>query len=81
MSKVSIERVVNGWEIEYRDPEIVKENNKPKSGTYRDPMKEMVFMTTKEVTDFLTKNLEKLCAAEDYETSFSKAVMESEDDD
>jgi hypothetical protein len=81
MSKVSIERVVNGWELEYKDPDIEKENRKPKAGMYRNPMKEMVFKTSKEVTDFLTKNLDKLCSVEDYSSSFDEALMENENDD
>lgn len=84
MSKVTIERVTNGWEVEYEDQEIVKANkggNKLGSMTYRNPMKEMVFKSTKEVTDFLNKNLDKLCSADEYSTSFSNALMEDESGD
>lgn len=85
MSKVTIERVTNGWEVEYEDQEIVKANRSGSGklgvSTYKDPMKEMVFKSTKEVTDFLTKNLDKLCSEDEYSTSFSNALMDDENDD
>jgi len=83
---IRIKKLTNGYSLYFRDPEIVKanqardlstRNNKP----YRDPEREMAFKNAKELTTFLNTNLEKLCVAEDYETSFSNAVMESEDDD
>jgi hypothetical protein len=83
---IRIKKLTNGYSLYFRDPEIVKANqsrdlsskaNKP----YRDPEREMAFKNVKELTTFLNANLEKMCAADDYETSFSKAVMESTDDD
>lgn len=85
MSKVTIERVTNGWEVEYEDQDIAKANRSGgklgSPGTYKNPTKEMVFKTTKEVTDFLSKNLDKLCSVDDYSTSFSEALMENGNDD
>jgi hypothetical protein len=82
-----IKKLTNGYSLYFRDPEIVKANQsrdlstKPTNKPYRDPEREMAFKNVKELTTFLNANLEKMCAADDYETSFSKAVMESEDDD
>ncbi len=84
---VKIEKLTNGYEVEYRDPDIVKSNqarsSKPGSSmpAWRDPNRAMAFTTSKEVTDFLTKNLDKLVTDADYETGFSNALMEDDEDD
>jgi hypothetical protein len=84
---IRIKKLTNGYSLYFRDPEIVKANQsrdlstKATSKPYREPEREMAFKNVKELTTFLNAHLEKLCAADDYETSFSKAVMESEDDD
>jgi hypothetical protein len=81
-----IKKLTNGYSLYFRDPEIVKANQSrdlsvKASKPYREPEREMAFKSVNELTTFLNANLEKMCAADDYETSFSKAVMESEDDD
>ena len=83
---IRIKKLTNGYSLYFRDPEIVKANQSrdtsaKESKPYRSPEREMAFKDVGEVTAFLTKHLEKMCKAEDYETSFSKAVMESEDGD
>lgn len=83
---VKIEKLTNGYEVEYRDPDIVKANRAPTpkggmSKPWRDPSRAMAFTTAKEVADFLSKNLDKMVADADYETSFSNALMEPENDD
>lgn len=78
---IRIKKLTNGYSLYFRDPEIVKANESTKSiKLYRDPEREMAFKNVKELTTFLNANLQKLCAADDYETSFSKAVMETEND-
>lgn len=84
-SKIGIKKLTNGYALYFRDPEIVKANREPaklgKDRTYRDPEREMAFKSAKELTGFLEKNLDKLCVEDDYETSFTKALTESNDDD
>ena len=82
---IRIKKLTNGYSLYFRDPEIVKANESRNMATksikpYRDPEREMAFKDVKELTTFLNANLQKLCAADDYETSFSKAVMETEND-
>ena len=82
---IRIKKLTNGYSLYFRDPEIVKANESRNTSTkslkpYRDPEREMAFKDVKELTTFLNANLQKLCAADDYETSFSKAVMETEND-
>lgn len=83
---VKIEKLTNGYEVEYRDPDIVKANqarssSKGSMAPWRDPSRAMAFTTSKEVTDFLTKNLDKLVTDASYETGFSNALMEDDNDD
>ena len=83
---IRIKKLTNGYSLYFRDPEIVKANELRNTSTkslktYRDPEREMAFKDVKELTTFLNANLQKLCTADDYETSFSKAVMETENDD
>jgi len=84
-SKISIKKLTNGYSLYFRDPEIVKNNREPaklgKDKPYRDPEREMAFKTAKELTAFLEKNLDKLCSEDDFDTGFTKALMESNDDD
>lgn len=84
-SKLQIKKLTNGYALYFRDPEIVKNNREPaklgKDRVYRDPEREMAFKSAKELTTFLEKNLEKLCSEDNYDTGFTKALMESNDDD
>lgn len=72
-----IKRLANGYEIQLRDPEIVKANRESKpSKPWRDPEVGYVFKTIGEVTAFLTKNLEKALPLDEYSTSFDVAAKE-----
>ena len=76
---IRIERAVNGYEVEMTDPKIRAENMKPNT-KWRDPEVSFVFKTVKEVTDFLVANLDKALPMDEYETSFTKALKEGDDD-
>jgi hypothetical protein len=76
--------MANGYEVEMKDPKIVKENQKPmKDGptSYRDPYVSYVFQTSDEVLAFLKKNLDKALPDDEYETSFDAAMAEDKDED
>lgn len=73
-STVKIERLANGYEICFTDPDIVAANSK--SMTYKNPKVEFVFKTSDEVIEFLTKNLQKLAPAESFDSAFMKAIKE-----
>lgn len=79
MSGVEIERALNGFEVEYHDPEIMKKNRAPGAKSWMDPKRKMVFMSAKDVVSFLEKHLEKLTTSESFDSAFSKAVMENKD--
>ena len=83
--KIQIKKLTNGYALYFRDPEIVKANRERDSMSkpgkpYREPEREMAFKTSKELTEFLAKNLDKMCAEDDFETSFTKALTESKND-
>ena len=83
---IKIEKLVNGFAVEYRDPDIVKANREPgtpsKNATpWRNPSREMAFKSAKEVAKFLETHLDKLCQADEYDTGFSTALMEGSSDD
>lgn len=80
---VKIERLANGYNICCKDPKIVAYNKKrdsepydSKAGRqpYRDPDRTYTFKTLKEVTDWLTANLDKALPPDDYESAFDKAA-------
>ncbi len=82
MASVRIERAANGYEVCVTDPEIVAANRKAKTeGPWRDPEREYVFKTLKEVLDFLDKNLDKALPADEFDSSFAAALAESEEED
>jgi hypothetical protein len=75
-----IEKLVNGYEVEVLDPDQQKKNQAPKS-SWKDPWKGYAFSTKEEVVKFLEKVLDKLQPEdESYDTSFSKAIAEDNDD-
>lgn len=78
---VKIERLANGYEVEMRDPAIVKKNSNMKSGGYKDPHVSYAFKTVDEVMAFLKKNLDKAMPMDEYESSFAEAVTEEDGDD
>lgn len=74
---VKIERIANGYEVSFQDPDIQAANSKAmgKPGmAWRDPEVEMAFKTTDEVMSFLGAHLEKLTASESYDSAFAKAL-------
>lgn len=77
---VKIERVVNGYEVCFADPDIVAANAKPsKPGqvmAYKDPEVEMIFKTSAEVLEFLKDKLDKIMPEESFDTAFMKALKE-----
>lgn len=77
-----IEKMKNGYEVEMKDPEIVKANMKPSKGAspWRDPNVSYVFKTVEEVLAFLKTNLEKAIPEDDFESSFDEAAATEEDD-
>lgn len=79
-----IERLKNGYEIEMKDPEIVKANQKPRKGsepyTYRDPYVSYAFTKIEDVLTFLKKNLDKALPDDEYDTSFDAAVASDDDE-
>ena len=80
-SGIKIEKMVNGYEVCYNDPDIVKANRSPKANGWRETEREIAFTSKGDLIKFLEQNLEKLCSADDFETGFTKALMESNNDD
>jgi hypothetical protein len=82
-----IERAANGFTVEMKDPKIVAQNNKRAgksgevTGIWKDPNVEYVFKNVEEVLAFLGKALPTAMPLDEYETTFSKALTETEDDD
>lgn len=70
-SCVRIERAANGFSVCVNDPKIVKQNQK--DGKYRDPERKYVFKTAKEVSTFITDNMDKMLPTEDDDPSFDAA--------
>jgi hypothetical protein len=86
---VRIERMANGYSVCVKDPAIVKANNKRGMGDgpcapYKDPEREYIFKTVKEVNTFLEKNLDKALPAQvaedSFESSFDKAAAAASKD-
>ena len=74
-----IERMRNGYEVELKDPDIVKANAKPgKNGLYRDPYVSYVFTDIEGVLKFLKANLEKALPDDEYESAFDEAVKDED---
>lgn len=76
-SVLRIEKLENGYEVEYCDPDVQEENRKPKSN-WSDPWKGYAFSTVEEVVAFITKKLGTLKpppdADEEFESSFNTAA-------
>lgn len=77
MSGIEIERAVNGFEVEYCDPEIEKKNRAPGSKMWADPKRKMVFMSAKDVVKFLEKHLDTLTPSDSFDSAFDKALKET----
>lgn len=72
---IKIERMMNGYEVCFSDPDIVAANAKSMK-MYKNPEVELVFKTSEEVLGFLTKNLDKIAPAESFDSAFVKALKE-----
>lgn len=86
---VMVKRLANGYNITCKDPKIVAANKKRDAepydskkarAPYRDPEKTYTFKNLKEVTDWLTANLETALPADSYETAFDKCAAMVDDD-
>lgn len=78
---VRIERLKNGWEVEYNDPEIQAANRKPKS-SWKDPGVGYAFTDIDALLAFLKKQLPVL-APDDGDDEFSqnfKSAVDNDDD-
>lgn len=67
-----ISKLENGYEVEFCDPDVRKENAKPKSD-YTDPWKGYAFSTVEEVSAFIDKKLGDLEPPPDADEEFSSA--------
>lgn len=81
-----IERAANGFTVTLRDPEIVKQNRASDGPSkrpmpYRDPNVSYVFDSVEKVLTFLEKSLAKALPLDEYTTTFTKALKETDDDD
>jgi len=77
---VRIERLKNGWEVEYNDPKIQEANRKPKS-QWKDPSVGYAFTDIDALLKFLKEQLPVLAPEDEegeYAQNFKAAV--SEDD-
>lgn len=78
---VRIECLQNGFEVELKDPGIVKANAKKGVSTpWRDPWVSFAFTTSEEVLAFLKANLDKALPGDEYSSSFDLAVAEDDDE-
>jgi len=86
MACIRIEREANGYTVSVTDPKIVAENNKRDTkgdrvyAPWKDPCKTYIFKNVKEVTDFVTKNINKALPADDYSSAFDTAVAAPSED-
>lgn len=84
--EVRIKRLSNGYTIRLRDPKIVKANQKrdrPGSGVvvqYKDPEREFAFTDIDKVLAWLKANLDKALPEDDFDSAFSTAVEDDDDD-
>lgn len=82
-----IEKVANGFTVSMKDPDIVKANRKrentkePSPGRWQDPNKSFVFENVEDVLTFLQKTLPKALPADEYGSTFTKALQETDSDD
>jgi len=74
-----IEKAVNGYTVCLQDPKIREANGKANS-KWKDPNREYVFRTVKEVMTFLEKNLDKALVADEYSSSFDTASAAADKD-
>lgn len=84
---IRIERLQNGYNVRITDPAIVKKNNARESAAkgdscapWADPEVSYAFTKSSEVVEFLSKNIDKALPADEYSSSFDKAVRDVTDD-
>lgn len=75
MDGIRINKTGNGYTVNLRDPDIEK-NNRVDKGPWTDPNVEFVFTDEAKMIKFVTKSLKALQTGDEYETAFSKALME-----
>ena len=77
---VRIERLKNGWEVEYNDPKIQEANRKPKSvkSVWKDPSVGYAFTDIDALLKFLKEQLPVLSPddedGDEYSQNFKAAV-------
>lgn len=82
-----IERAANGYTVSMKDPEVVKANQKrdstkgPTLGVWKDPNKSFVFESIEDVLTFLQKTLPKALPIDEFGSTFSQALKETDSDD
>ena len=77
---VRIERLKNGWEVEYNDPKIQEANRKPKS-QWKDPSVGYAFTDIDALLKFLKEQLPVLAPEDEegeYAQNFKSAVAEDD---
>jgi hypothetical protein len=77
---VRIERLKNGWEVEYNDPKIQEANRKPKS-VWKDPSVGYAFTDIDALLKFLKEQLPVLAPEDEegeYAQNFKSAVAEDD---
>ena len=83
---VRIKRLANGYTIRLRDPKIIKANQKrdmSKDGPcapYKDPEREFAFTDIDKVLAWLKANLDKALPKDDFDSAFTAAVEDTDDD-
>lgn len=80
---ISISVIKNGYEVNVRDPEIVKSNQDSKK-PYKDPMVEYNFEKIDEVLAFLKEVLPKLQPEDSnatFDAAFERAVATMKEND
>ena len=85
---VRIKRLANGYTIRLRDPKIIKANQKRDSSKeggpyipYKDPEREFACTDIDKVLAWLKANLDKALPKADFDSAFTAAAVEDEDED
>lgn len=85
-SRITIERMTNGYSVRVCDPKIEEANRKRSAKgnydiPYRDPYREYAFPTIEKTLAFVGKVAEKALPKDDYESAFDMAVEDDEEDE
>jgi bifunctional DNase/RNase len=77
---VRIKRLANGYTISVDDPKIEAANRKRKDSVpWVDPTREFVFANVADVLEWLEKNLDKALPDDDFDSSFTAALLEDDE--